>query len=820
MADKKKINYLHPQAFLMHRVGRMRTGPMQNGLLKKNIAESKKFKYEYVRRISGTYTPETVMNRLMQSPTKSDSDNPANSFFNLQTHKLSMLVPEIKFYKVDGDKRIPFYFPIVSNLNPLEGSSSDAPGAYFGGSSVIKNFDVKLMGSDPFTAKKYLEATLVIKVDSLANIFLDQRGYARLADLFTISHPKSKVHRNVGQAISAGQIARPMEVMAVLGYALRDYENIFTDQEISEVRKNIMILRMNVGDHTINVDKDGMATITIKYVARISSLEENRAAFNIVGDAASAAKEAEIKVSEEDEAESEDLTFTAEERKRREKAKAEAAKTKLIDKIKQVRKISEFLEDRGRFFSLKSTPQMLNDYYNAPGQSDDAKAAGSATSAVPLAGAPSSTPTKSDSTKKNKDHSLSKLQSLESANRTFHYVLFGDMIEAFCRRRKKVLEETVEKIKSSDETSEKKAKKLKIITDSQKKLKKLKILLPNVKLVWPKGRPHVINLADIPISSGLYQKYVFNEIINTKGTTYSVNDFLGHCANKILPQAIGGFAGKAPGIIKNTKQVFAHTTFTGAKANTILGSSRIDVENFKGPNYVSSSPPSNEEEYFLIYPEPDAKVPSSRSGNEDRDFKDNIYHFQLGKDRGIIKGVSFNKFTVPFRQESLMTNQVGLYDELKMPYSATISMFGNMLFFPGSQVYIDPFALGFGDPRNPNAAAADLGLGGYYVVLEVNTTYSSDGTLNTKLTCSFASWPDPRSIEDASGDVEPKPEVEATASNDESPDTDGDGAPTYPSAQDDSYVGTTVQTSNLFTPLTAPNLALNSYSSRNTEGDA
>ena len=88
-----------------------------------------------------------------------------------------------------------------------------------------------------------------------------------------------------------------------------------------------------------------------------------------------------------------------------------------------------------------------------------------------------------------------------------------------------------------------------------------------------------------------------------------------------------------------------------------------------------------------------------------------------------------------------MLESVTLYDELKMPYNAQISMFGNNLFLPGSTLYINPSSIGFGDPRNKRSASARLGIGGYYVVTSVSTSYSN-GVLETTLNAIFNSWPD------------------------------------------------------------------------------
>lgn len=783
MANKKK-NTLHSQAYIMWLLGQ--TGRnKKRGILKREEENSKKFKCEFVRRVTGMYEPETIINRVNSSPSsRSAAAKLSNSFFNLETHKLSMLVPEIRLYKVAGDKIIPFYFPIVSDYGPLENSEISG---YSGGNTVIKNFSVKLQGTDPFTSRKYLESSLTLGVDSLANIFLKKEGYARLADLFTISLPANKTHSGPGQTIKAGQLRRPIEVLATLGYSLRDPEGFFTQDEIEEITKNAMTLRMNVSDHTINVAKDGTATINIQYTARMSTFEESRAAFGLTHSMEDVLREAAIKEKETDVGD--DISHTEEVKEQLSAMEAHAAAKKRVqNKIKEIRKISEILEAGNRIFKRTTTPALLKQYYKvtSPPVESSAEEETARLEAAAMEGAPKSTPEKPSDEKKAKELAAEVQKRIDGPDRTVHFFTFGDMVEAFCKSRVVTMNEAVKNLKDSKSknlTSAKKAKRIAAIKENIKKLKRLQVLLPNVKIAFPKGITLTINVADIPISTDLYQKYVFNEIINTKGNTYSITDFLENCTSVILPQAIGGFAQKAPNIVKNKDQVFASTTFTGAEVRASLGSScEVDIDKIQGPNIVSyKSEGGKESEFFIIYPEPEPRVPSSRVGSESADFEDNIYHFHFGKDRGIIKNVSFQRLTVPFRQESLMTNQIGLYDELRMPYNANITMFGNSLFFPGSQVYIDPFSLGFGDPRDEHSFAADLGLGGYYQVLTVETSYSSAGSMETKLDCAFWSWPKSVQRDQTGASISEPSSVDSTSGETSEGETDeaGDGAPVF-----------------------------------------
>lgn len=791
MAKTGKKNNLHAQAFLIWLIGQKRK---KYGLLTATQAKNKNFRYQHVRRLTGTYQPETVMNKVHDEPRSPNSKKElSNSFFNLETYKLSMLSPEIRFYKFADNKMVPFYFPVTSDFDPLESGTSEYSG-YFGGNSVIQSFNVVMRGTDPFTAKRYLEATLVLKVDSLASIFNKQPGYARLADLFTISVPASKTQSAAGAHIKAGQLMRPIEVAASLKYTARDPDgSIFTEDEIRQIEKSSMALRMNVSDHTINVGKDGTATITIQYVARISSFEENRASFSLTHNSQDIASEARIKSIEED-TQSDDLTHSQESKdKKTALEKEEQRRKKVIDKINEIRKVTENLENAGRFFREEATAERMKKYHKPQAQEDNAAAAepDPAEEAPLVEPAPTPDPTKTSAKDKIKKHGQKQIQKMDASARTAHFFIFGDMIEAFCITRTKTMQQAIKDLKNKDITNAERAKRTKVINDNLSKLKAFKILLPDIKLVFPKGNPIKINLADIPISTELYQRYVFNEIINSKGPVYSITDFLRACVNDLLPQAIGGFEQKAPYVLKNTKQVFASTSFTGTEVRPSLGSAGIDVDKLQGPNYDSFFSEEKENEYFIIYPEPDSDVPSARSGDEENDYQDNIYHFHLGKDRGLLKNISFKKFTVPFRQEALMTNQVGLYDELKMPYSANIDMFGNMLFYPGSQLYIDPFSIGFGDPRDENSAATDLGLGGYYVVLSVTTSYSSAGTLSTSLECSFASWPSPKRATEETGEEEEKADIDAAEDPGEG-NLDQEGAAEGPVFEESEFDGEVV----------------------------
>ena len=100
--------------------------------------------------------------------------------------------------------------------------------------------------------------------------------------------------------------------------------------------------------------------------------------------------------------------------------------------------------------------------------------------------------------------------------------------------------------------------------------------------------------------------------------------------------------------------------------------------------------------YVFIYGDFADPFHSGR-GNQTDDENDGIYHLHLGRDRGIVKNISFSKNNIPYHRESRMFNQgqAGLL-QLSAVYDCEIKMLGNTLFLPGMEVFVNPY--GFGGP--------------------------------------------------------------------------------------------------------------------------
>jgi hypothetical protein len=106
-------------------------------------------------------------------------------------------------------------------------------------------------------------------------------------------------------------------------------------------------------------------------------------------------------------------------------------------------------------------------------------------------------------------------------------------------------------------------------------------------------------------------------------------------------------------------------------------------------------------------------------GNRIQDARNGIFHYILGEDKGMVRGISLDKTNTPGLKE-LRFEQEGFagLEQLREVYNANITTFLNVQTFPGTYIYIEP--KGF-DPT----ATEDLsrfGIGGYYMVTKTSHT--------------------------------------------------------------------------------------------------
>ena len=135
-----------------------------------------------------------------------------------------------------------------------------------------------------------------------------------------------------------------------------------------------------------------------------------------------------------------------------------------------------------------------------------------------------------------------------------------------------------------------------------------------------------------------------------------------------------------------------------------------------------------------MFYESNVNEPLSWTGNKKHDEKRGISHFYMGAAAGILKSVNFTKTERPMLPEMMAERALRSGDltaQLWRNFEASISLEGNALFFPGMYLYLDPSTAGFGSVKSSNSLSRVLGLGGYYMVLNVSHQIDTTGWTTT-----------------------------------------------------------------------------------------
>jgi hypothetical protein len=120
------------------------------------------------------------------------------------------------------------------------------------------------------------------------------------------------------------------------------------------------------------------------------------------------------------------------------------------------------------------------------------------------------------------------------------------------------------------------------------------------------------------------------------------------------------------------------------------------------------------------------------------DHSRGIFHYILGKNKGIIKSIELSKTNSKFLKE-VRFEQEGFrgLEQLREVYDVNITTYANVKAFPGVYIYVDPH--GFAPSSMVNGEILDLtqfGIGGYCMIYRSEHTFGG-GQAETKIT---AKW--------------------------------------------------------------------------------
>lgn len=293
-----------------------------------------------------------------------------------------------------------------------------------------------------------------------------------------------------------------------------------------------------------------------------------------------------------------------------------------------------------------------------------------------------------------------------------------------------------------------------------------------------KGKSLFVNFGDIPISVKYFVEWLANKMLSKDEVFYPLTRFLNDVMNDLVHNflnnescfgysvkqktrvnqaTVSGWSaserydgltekilrsarGEQFDFKKETIQEEGTTTIKNAKAiqfRSSVDSYSLPILDPSGPSNseLTSLPAQNCYNYFVYFA--GRTMPTElMKGNKDEDHERGIFHYILGRDKGLVKNIKLTKTQtkglaeVRFEQEGYD----GL-EQLRVIYDAQVDMFAHVNTFPGTYIYIEP--RGFSPDLevvsdDGEYTLSKLGIGGYYMIVRSEHEFGP-GTANTIL---------------------------------------------------------------------------------------
>jgi len=115
-------------------------------------------------------------------------------------------------------------------------------------------------------------------------------------------------------------------------------------------------------------------------------------------------------------------------------------------------------------------------------------------------------------------------------------------------------------------------------------------------------------------------------------------------------------------------------------------------------------------------------------GNYTKNIDSGIQHFVVGLDRGLLKEARFERVDAPYLREARVNRNRTLgTQQLRELYNVSLKLYGTPILKPGQYIYVSPSTFGFGDLTAAGSHARMLGIGGYHLVVSVESTIGRNG---------------------------------------------------------------------------------------------
>lgn len=226
-----------------------------------------------------------------------------------------------------------------------------------------------------------------------------------------------------------------------------------------------------------------------------------------------------------------------------------------------------------------------------------------------------------------------------------------------------------------------------------------------------------INITRFPIAISTFMIWFVNTVVRQSVRKYQFWTFIYDLINSLITPFL-----RSEGLIqKDTVNINLAKSVVISDQKLEKGKTYLDTKilNFLSRNIFDTE---NIYSYLALYIY-DYEL-DKRDGILAEDTADGIFHYNMAKDRGIIKSFGFSKIDFPRLRDMRITsegfNNAG--DLLREHYNMSLKTIGSPLFCVGSQLYFDGAYLG----ESGRDITERLGLGGYYLITKIETIIAQD----------------------------------------------------------------------------------------------
>ena len=701
------------------------------------------------------------INRLVVDPSQKE-------LFELKPSVVSQLTPYIRLYKVEKDEggvdketRIIFDTNIAKDLGPANAIKRQR-GYGVGMNSFTFSYD----GTDPFSAKKAISAKLSIFASTFQDLLKDQGGF-KYADLALKTGGASK-NLDLDDIEKENLDKLNFRLKATVGWNVPRETFVGVSTAIKNAMYNSYItIYLTPTIHSFDFDETGAVTFDIDYLAYIEDAMTQRS-FNIF---ANLAKEQSAMESIVDALRKMECNESGEEFKKIKKVNEEFVSRINLNAYSNL--VSK-LAGRDKIYYLNMTYDQVEEVLRNPDSEDikfpkpytnsmvsQATANGIKAAATQLSGSTDGT-------------NLVSIAAVSQDNESIPYFYLEDLVAVAMDNIEKTLRQGSEDLDTAEYFKFLKEKKLASInlyrakkTISREKIKfknslqqfqQTRVILGPIEVYSPsrKYASFKTTLGNIPISLNYFFEFMSEKVLSKEILNYPINKFVKDLVNDLIKNFLNS---EGCTRVNNNQKLNINSTAITAYNRKKRDRNKWepgkppldDISHFlisggrppEGPilllnskRDVPSAYPVEQMMNYYVFSAGRKYPIGSYVVDKAHDEKFGIFHYILGRDKGIIKNISLEKTTAPGLKE-VRFEQEGYngLEQLREVYNVKVDSFLNVQTFPGTYIYVEP--RGFSPSTTDDLTR--YGIGGYHMITKTTHRIApgdASTTINAAWVCS------------------------------------------------------------------------------------